>query len=129
MQHLPLIVLVEPEWPTRSYVRAELEELGYDVSVHARAADAIAYLERWGLRPHVIVVDLAQDGQQGEALRTLLEQYPEAALILLVSPLRAVPRWLEQRAAIVLKRPVTIRDIIATVQRLAPLPGNPNREA
>lgn len=129
MQHLPLVVLVEPEWPTRSYMRAELEELGYDVSVHARAADAIAYLERWGLQPHVIVVDLVQDGQQGEALQTLLEHYPKAALILLVSPLRAVPRWLEQRAAMVLKRPVTIRDIIATVQRLAPLPGNPSREA
>lgn len=33
MRTLPLIVVIEPEWPTRSYLRAELEELGYEILV------------------------------------------------------------------------------------------------
>ncbi len=121
MAALPFIVLIEPDWPARSYFRAELEELGYAVSAHERATDAARFLARWGLRPDLIVVDLASDGEQLAALQRLIEDFPGTRLLVLASPLRALPEWLRQRANRILFRPFAVGDVVRIVSELAPL--------
>ncbi|WP_448575357.1 hypothetical protein [Thermomicrobium sp.] len=121
MTALPFIVLIEPDWPARSYLRAELEELGYAVSAHERAADAACFLVRWGLRPDLIVVDLASDGEQLAGLQRLIEDFPDTRLLVLASPLRALPEWLRQRANRILFRPFAVGDVVRVVSELAPL--------
>lgn len=120
MTALPFIVLIEPDWPARSYFRAELEELGYAVSAHERAADAAHFLAGWGLRPDLIVVDLASDGEQLAELQRLLEDF-DTRLLVLASPLRALPEWLRQRANRILSRPFAVSDVVRVVSELAPL--------
>jgi CheY-like chemotaxis protein len=121
MTALPFIVLIEPDWPARSYFRAELEELGYAVSAHERAADAAHFLAGWGLRPDLIVVDLASDGEQLAELQRMLEDFPDTRLLVLASPLRALPEWLRQRASRILSRPFAVSDVVRVVSELAPL--------
>jgi CheY-like chemotaxis protein len=121
MTTLPFIVLIEPDWPARSYFRAELEELGYAVSAHERAADATHSLAGWGLRPDLIVVDLASDGEQLAELQRLLEDFPDTRLLVLASPLRALPECVRQRASRILSRPFAVSDVVRVVGELAPL--------
>ncbi len=119
---VPFIVLIEPEWPTRSYLRAELEELGFEVSVQDHPRAALEHLERWGFQPHLIVVDVGAIGVHDPDLRQLLDRYPETPLLLLARPFRAVPDWLRRRATVLLDRPLAIREVVDAVRRLlAPL--------
>ncbi len=124
MQRLPVVVIIEPEWPARSYMRAELEELGYTVTAHERVEEAMKYLLRWGFHPDVIVVDLAHNGTQEQQLKALLEAHPQAALIVLGSALRELQPSLRSRAIRFLRRPLAIHDVVAAVCEVTPPPFN-----
>lgn len=122
MAPVPFIVVIEPEWPTRSYLRAELEELGFEVSVHDHPRRALEYLEHWGFQPHLIVVDVGAIAGPETDLRQLLDRYPETPLLLLTRPFRAVPDWLRRRATVLLARPLAIREVVDAIRRItAPL--------
>jgi hypothetical protein len=67
------------------------------------------------------VVDLASDGEQLAELQRLLEDFPDTRLLVLASPLRALPEWLRQRANRILSRPFAVSDVVRVVSELAPL--------
>ncbi|MCX2726885.1 hypothetical protein OO015_05180 [Thermomicrobium sp. 4228-Ro] len=122
MRTLPLIVVIEPEWPTRSYLRAELEELGYEVLVFENPSDAARALAHWGFQPTLFLIDLSRDGSPLPHVTELLAQSPEAPLVLITSPLRPLPERIRNRAVRILQRPVSVREIVRTVSRLVPPP-------
>jgi CheY-like chemotaxis protein len=121
---LPLIVVIEPEWPTRSYLRAELEELGYEVLVFETPSEAERALARWGFQPSLFLVDLSRDGSSLLPVSELLAQSHEAPLVLITSPLRALPAPLQSRAARILPRPVSVHEVVRAVTQLVPPPFN-----
>lgn len=122
MRTLPLIVVIEPEWPTRSYLRAELEELGYEILVFDDPLEAARALLEWGFQPSLVLVDLSRDGSLLSHVNHLLAQSPEAHLVLITSPLRAVPEHLQQRAERILQRPVSVHEIVEAIRKLVPPP-------
>ncbi|MDW7981597.1 MAG: hypothetical protein RMH81_02090 [Thermomicrobium sp.] len=121
---LPRIVVIEPEWPTRAYLRAELEELGYDVTAHEHPEDAAQYLERWGLRPHLILADLTHNGIRADAVRALIARYPDARVVLVVGAFSTLPTWLRNHASRILRRPCSVQEIVTVIRELAPLPSD-----
>jgi CheY-like chemotaxis protein len=125
MRHLPLIVVIEPEWPTRSYLRAELEELGYEVLVFASTEDAARTLAQWGFLPSLLVIDLSRDGASATGVSDLLAGLPDVPLVLIASPLRALPEYLQRRSARIVQRPVSVREVVRVISELVrpPLTG------
>ncbi len=122
MRTLPLIVLIEPEWPTRSYLRAELEELGYEVLVFENPSEAERALTYWGFQPSLFLVDLSRDGSLLPHVSELLAQSPEAPLVVITSSVRSVPEHVQRRAARILRRPLSVREIVRTISELVPPP-------
>ncbi len=122
MRTLPLIVVIEPEWPTRSYLRAELEELGYEVLVFENPSEAVRALAYWGFQPSLFLIDLSRNGSLLPQVSELLEQSPEAPLVLITSPLRPLPEPVRSQAVQILRRPVSVREIVRTISQLVPPP-------
>ncbi len=122
MRRLPLVLIIEPEWPTRSYLRAELEERGYHVLAFETTEDARRALEQWGMTPSVIVIDCSRNGRVTEGSEELLARFAHTPLLVIASPLRAVPETLRHRAVALLERPLSVREIVAAIQRLLPSP-------
>src|SRR5882672_8926881 len=114
----PRILVVSGEqWP-RALLRAQLDEAGYDAIGAGTLSQALRHppddAERGPVR--LVVVDSGA-GAEPEALEQARRRYPGVPFVL-VHRAGAVPPgpW-----AAILRRPVTIGDIVATVGRLVPL--------
>ena len=101
-----------------------MREAGYD----AVGAAGLAFALRYGVdepgrgRVRAVVVDSdAEPSGNASALRDLLEKHGHPAAILIASADRfaADSAW-----TLVLRRPLSVGDIVAAVQRLLPLPGD-----
>lgn len=110
------VILVEQEWPARAYLKAQLEEDGLWVVALPAPSDAIAYLERWGLTPSLLILDLARQPAE-DLLRflELLRRQPDVPVIVLKSPMVAGQPEVEARAARVLARPFSVDDVVRAV--------------
>ena len=115
----PRILVVSAEhWP-RALLRAQLDEAGYDAIGARTLSRALRYppddAERGPLR--LVVVDSTAAAAEPEALEHARRRYPGVPFVL-VHRAGAVPPgpW-----AAILRRPVTIGDIVATVGRVVPL--------
>lgn len=110
------IILVEQEWPARAYLKAQLEEDGLWVVALPAPSDAIAYLERWGLTPSLLILDLAQQpAEERPRLVELLRRQPDVPVIVLKSPMVAGQPEVEARAVRVLARPFSVDDVARAV--------------
>lgn len=118
MQHVPLIVVVEPEWPLRSYLQAELQECGYEVTVQPHPREATQFLSRWRLHPTLFLIDLASGNFSSQDVLDLLNRYPNTSLLFLVRPFLTVATPLQERAHRILRRPVSIGDLLEAVSEL-----------
>lgn len=110
------VILVEQEWPTRSYLKAQLEEEGLWVVALPAPSDAIAYLERWGIVPALLILDLArQPAEELPRFLDLLRRNPGIPVVVLKSLLIAGQPEVEARAARVLARPFSIGEVARAV--------------
>jgi hypothetical protein len=121
------------QWP-RALLRAALREVGYDALGAPGLAGALRYRHEVSGRGAVRLVLVDQAALQGDEafplLTTLLHRHADPAAILLTRA-ATVPgppgqedpdRW-----ARVIRRPVSIESIVATVRDLLPLPPGSSR--
>lgn len=116
------LLLLSADWQTRTLTLVSLQELGYAVlalpSLHLGVKAILA--ER--VDPPLVLLDTKDDPRatpdQVQALRNLV---PDAVMILIVEA------WYRERYAALaaqmqafLVRPILMRDLVATVQRLLP---------
>ena len=117
----PRVLIVMPEqWP-RALLRAALREAGYDAVGTRNLGTALRIPsdepDRGPVR--VVVVNQSALGGADDKLTELLSRHGAPTTILLSRATIVTPRGPWQR---VLKRPVTIDDIVTTVGELMPLP-------
>lgn len=108
-------------WP-RALLRGALREAGYDAAGAAGIAYALRYAvdepERGRVRAVVVDGD-AESSKHATALRDLLEKHGRPVTILIARAGRPVT---DSAWTLVLRRPLSVGDIVAAVQRLLPLP-------
>ena len=123
----PRVLLVMPDqWP-RALLRAALRDVGYDALGAPGLSGGTRFrAEAPGRGPvHLILVDdSVLAGVGAGLLRTLARRHEGAATVLLA---RAIPPLPAAGAGAmpwtrVVRRPVSIADLVATVQELLPLP-------
>jgi DNA-binding response OmpR family regulator len=116
-----VLIVMPDQWP-RALLRAALREVGYD----AVGAPTLERARR--VRPaesdrgpvQLVVVDQpALDGTGSEELTPLLASHGAPATILLARPTVAAPAGSWRR---VLRRPLSVADVVAAVEALLPLP-------
>ncbi len=117
-----VLVVSDEQWP-RALLRAQLGEAGYDAVGARTLSRALRHppqdAERGPLR--LVLVDSGAVATEPEALERARGRYPGVPFVL-VHRAGPVPpgRW-----AAILKRPVAIGDIVATVGRLVPPSAHP----
>jgi hypothetical protein len=116
-----VLIVMRDQWP-RALLRAALREVGYDALGASALRGALlvspAELERGPVG--VVIVDQSALSTGGdEQLTRLLARHGAPAAILLARPTVAAPAGPWRR---VLRRPVSIADIVTAVQALLPLP-------
>ena len=120
----PRVLIVIPAQWTRALLRAELRESGYD------AVGARDLLEALGAGPEIpdpvrlILLDqealTAGDAQLlHELLDRLRTRHPAACLVLLAGATHRAPEGPFEQ---VLRRPMSIADIVRAIERVVPLP-------
>lgn len=125
------VLIVSPaQWP-RALLRAELEGAGYDAVGTRSLSAALRYPPVEALRGPVRLliveqgaVEGAEEGEQAalELLDRLRQMHREARVLLLARGTAALPpgTW-----DAVLRRPVSLGQVVAAVKELAPLGGGP----
>lgn len=123
----PRVLLVMPEqWP-RALLRAALRDVGYDALGAPGLPGALRYrADAPGRGPvRLVLVDgQALGGEAAALLRSLVQRYAGAATMLLARAIPSAPAvdagpvpWTR-----VVRRPISIADLVAAVQQLLPLP-------
>ncbi len=108
------------DWQSRALVLAELQEAGYGVNAQAGLRQALNHLAQHPEHPPLVVLDLHGDGFATPAtVDALLRLVPKAKLILIVG-VYAEPVWdrFATEGSIVLRRPVTVGEIVQQVRRV-----------
>ena len=120
----PRVLLVMPDqWP-RALLRAELRERGYDAAGARDLLEALSEGEAAGGPVRLILVD-QQALAEGDAellrdlVNRLVADHPGAAVMLLSGTMHKEPEGPWQQ---VLRRPMSISEIVTAVQRAVPLP-------
>jgi hypothetical protein len=120
----PRVLVVMPEqWP-RALLRSALREAGYDAVGTRGLVPALRIgAHEPGRGPvRLVVVDQDAMGKENdEALAGLVKQHEDPATMLLARATSAEPKG-DVRWQHVLRRPLSVGDIVAAVQRALPLP-------
>ena len=121
-----VLVVMADQWP-RALVRAALRDVGYD-AVGTRSLETALRLpdvegDRGAVR--LIVIDQSAVGDSiGPELEELLGRHSTPLLLLLASVTIEAPAGPWQG---VLRRPVSVADIVAAVEKMLPIPGAARR--
>jgi hypothetical protein len=116
-----VLVVMPEQWP-RALLRSALREAGYDAVGTRGLVPALRIgahePDRGPVR--LVVVDQGAMGQENDdAFARLMERHDDPATLLLARATSAEPKGRWER---VLRRPLSVGDIVAAVQRALPLP-------
>lgn len=120
----PRVLIVMPaQWP-RALLRAELRERGYDAAGARDLLEALSEDEPAEGPVRLILIDhdaLAEGDAQllQDLVHRLAEHHPAAAVFLLAGTMHKEPEGPWQQ---VLRRPMSISEIVTAVQQAVPLP-------
>lgn len=117
-----VLIVMAAQWQ-RALIRAALRNAGYDAVGVVDMKEAVAHPvdePRRGPVQLLIIDQGALQGPDDPSLDQLLKKHPGSAPLLLES---AFHPSLPGEGSHVLRHPVTIADIVATTQRLLPLPS------
>jgi CheY-like chemotaxis protein len=117
-----VLIVMAAQWH-RALIRAALRNAGYDAVGTVDLAEALSHPTEEERRGPVGVVILDRDalpGADDSPVAQLLQKHPGSVPLLLES---AFHPSVEGSWPHVLKHPVRIADIVATTQRLLPLPA------
>jgi DNA-binding response OmpR family regulator len=119
------VLVVMPEhWP-RALLRSALREAGYDAVGTRGLVPALrigAHEPNRGPVRLVVVDQGAMSEESDEALALLRTQHDDPAMMLLARATSSEPGG-EARWQHVVRRPLSVADIVAAVQRVLPLPA------
>lgn len=121
-----VLIVMADQWP-RALLRAALRDVGYD-AVGTRSLESALRLpdvevDRGPVR--LIVIDQSAVGDSiGPELEELLARHSTPLLLLLASATVEAPAGPWQR---VLRRPVSVADIVAAVEKMLPIPAAARR--
>jgi DNA-binding response OmpR family regulator len=125
----PRVLLIMPEqWP-RALLRAALREVGYDALGAPSLAAALSYRPQAADRGPVRLILLDQDLLSGKKIEVLLGRllrgHGNPALLLLARSTAAQPLFPAGAPVAwrVIKRPVSVADLVAAVRAAVPLSG------
>lgn len=105
------IVLLAPEWRSRTLIRAQLIEEAYDVAA-TNTWESLRRFLRPGSKPKLVIVDLEGLEHPENVLRDLgVLMQPDRVLVLSAHG-TMVPSDIERLGFRVMKRPVMIGDIL-----------------
>jgi DNA-binding NtrC family response regulator len=116
------LLLVAGDWQSRALVLAELQEAGYEVNAQAGLRQALNHLAQHPEHPPLVILDLHGDEfATPETVDALLRLLAGAKLILIVG-VYAERVWdrFATEGNIVLRRPVTVGEIVHQVKRILP---------
>lgn len=121
----PRVLIVMPAQWTRALLRAELRESGYDAVGARDLLEALGSgLETPDPVPLILLDQEALAAGDAELLHELLDRlrarHPGASLVLLAGATHKAPAGPFEQ---VLRRPVSINDIVRAVERVVPLPA------
>jgi CheY-like chemotaxis protein len=120
----PRVLIVIPAQWTRALLRAELRESGYDAVGARDLLEALGTGSEGPEPVRLILLDQeALAAGDAELLRDLLdrlrERHPGASLVLLAGTTHKAPDGPFEQ---VLRRPMSIDDIVRAIERVVPLP-------
>jgi DNA-binding NtrC family response regulator len=114
------VLLVAADWESRALLLAELQEAGYSVTAAPALRHAYRALMGQKVRPRLILLGTAGDE---DAMPSFVEQLAELApgipTVLLIEA-HHLQEWqpLEDRVAALLRRPVSVGEVVEVVRRL-----------
>ncbi len=117
-----VLIVMAAQWP-RALIRAELREAGYDAVGARDLLEALGAPDEPGPFRLVLLDQAALSAGDPALLRDLLDRFiarhPGAPILLLSGTAHEAPDgpWLR-----VLRRPMSISDIVAAIGRAVPLP-------
>ena len=115
-----MILLADPDPETRGELRCDLEKAGHTVTAVATGLEAAQVLMQ--TVPSLLVIDLDLKWLSGRQLIELLRHNPRTYFIPIVALAGAVEAL---RGIPVLVRPVTVRQVLALVDRYIPSASHP----
>ncbi len=115
--HSPRVLLIQPQWPARALLKAELEEAGWEVLGADTSRLAIDLTTARGFRPDAVVVDTVGLSVDAADLQELQFMRGRAPLLLLQSSQYDPPDAALSPSA-VLRRPFTIGDVVNALRQL-----------
>ena len=122
------VLVVDDDVDLRESVHELLTLRGYRVETAADGAEALAWLEKSQMTPCVALIDLMMPGMDGFTLRARMSADPQLADIPVVV-VTGAGVLAEQRAvelnARVLRKPVTMAALLATVRTFCGEPPTP----
>jgi CheY-like chemotaxis protein len=121
----PRVLIVMPVHWTRALLRAELREAGYDAVGARDLLEAMAADPGQPAPVQLILIDQASlTAGDEQLLRELLDRlrnrHPTASMVLLASATHKAPEGPFQQ---VLRRPMSIADIVRAIEQVVPLPA------
>lgn len=112
----PDVVLLGAEWKTRALIRAQLIEEGFEVVATDTWPMMRGHL-RPGLKPRLAVVDLKDLDEPGRVLRDLAVLMKPERVLVLAATATVSSSEVSRLGFHVLRRPLTVATIVATVTR------------
>jgi hypothetical protein len=113
----PDIVLLGPAWPTRSLLRAQLVENGYDVVATDVWPIPRQYLRR-SQQPRLLLIDLHELPNPHEVLDEVGAMIPQDRVLVVTALGTTAPDEVRRRGFHVVTRPTTVGDVAAAAAAL-----------
>lgn len=120
------LLLAAADWQSRALTLAELQEAGYEVMAVPGVRYAARALIRRLVAPPLILVDTHGDPDATPGHVEGLQELAPGVPLILIAGAYDWAAWepLRPHLAALLRRPVTVGEIVAAVRRVLPPPGD-----